>query len=202
MRSLIAFFPLLVLVAGCSKETPKKEDTPELITRATLTFAPVGSGLNVVVSATDPDGEGVQNIAADGPINLTAGTTYVLTIQLINGLVSPGAAGYDLSQEVAEEGHEHQFFFSWSDPTVFSNPTGNGNIDSAADPVNYTGGPHSKDANGRPLGLSTTWTTKGSGPSTGSFRLVLKHQPNLKSDTSDATVGETDLDLTFTLNLP
>ena len=95
------------------------------------------------------------------------------------------------------------FFFAWTNNT-FSNPTGNGNIDSRADAVNYTGGNNSKDANGKPLGLTTTWTstsTLGTGTLSGTFRVLLKHQPDLKTDLSDSNAGETDLDLTFTLNV-
>lgn len=190
------------LLSACSELDPVKEDTPELISRVTLTFTPMNTSVPIVeVTATDPDGEGVKNIVADGPINLSNATTYVLSIQLINGLAIPGTKGYDLTEEVAEEGDEHQFFFSWSDPIVFADPTGNGNIDQHGDPVNYSGGPSAVDVNGRPLGIFTTWTTS-TGTSAGNFRVVLKHQPGIKSETSDVTVGETDLDLTFTLTVP
>jgi hypothetical protein len=113
------------------------------------------------------------------------------------------APAYDVTAEVEEEGDEHQFFFAWSNNT-FSNPTGDGNIDKRADPINYTGGTNSVDANKRPLGLTTTWTTAtpaGTAALAGTFNVLLKHQPNLKTDTSDAKTGETDLDLTFTLNV-
>ena len=198
----------IVLLAGCSKDDPKKEDTPELVTKATLVFTSVGGGVPVTASATDPDGDGVQNIAVDGPINLLANATYVMTIELINGLVAPGQPGYDISSEVEAEGIEHQFFFSWESAPfanplpmdLFSNPAGDGNIDKGTDPVNYSGGSNSVDATGLNLGLTTIWTT-GANISTGKFRVILKHQPGSKTSTSDVTVGETDLDITFTLNV-
>jgi hypothetical protein len=186
-------------LSGCKDDDPKKEDTPELITKATLTFTPTG-GSPVVVTATDPDGEGVQNIKMDGPINLAKNTTYVLTLTLVNGLAQQGQDGYDVSAEVEAEGDEHQFFFSWTND-AFSNPAGNGNIDNRTDPLNYTGGQTSKDKNNRPLGLTTTWTASANAVSGGSFRVLLKHQPSLKSDTSDSNTGETDLDVTFTINV-
>jgi hypothetical protein len=184
---------------GCNDDDPVKEDTPELITKATLTFTPDGGGSAVVVTATDPDGEGVQDITVDSPINLTKDKTYVLTIALINELAEPSAPEYNITAEVEEEGHEHQFFFSWTND-VFSNPAGNGNVDNRADAVNYTGGSNSRDVNNRPLGLTTTWTSAASTAS-GSFRVLLKHQPDVKSDTSDSNTGETDLDITFTINI-
>lgn len=187
------------LLIGCSSDDPKKEDTPELVTKATLTFSSVGGGTPIVVSATDPDGDGVQDIIVEGPINLAANTTYGLAIELINGLVAVGQPGYSITSEVEEEGIEHQFFFSWTN-SVFSNPEGNGNLDTGTDPVNYQGGTNSVDANGLNLGLTTIWTTS-STIASGNFRIVLKHQPGSKTATSNASVGETDLDLTFILNV-
>jgi hypothetical protein len=194
---------LLVTFNGCKKDDPKPEDVPELITKATLTFTPNGGGTAVVITATDPDGEGVQNITVDGPINLATNKTYVLTLDMINGLAKPTDAAYKVTDEVEEEGDQHQFFFAWTNNT-FSNPAGNGNVDNRSDAINYSGGSNSKDKNNRPLGLTTTWTSStlvGTATLSGTFRVLLKHQPGLKSDTSDSNAGETDLDLTFTLNV-
>jgi hypothetical protein len=181
-------------LSGCDDDDPKKEDTPELITKATLTFTPAAGGAPVVVNATDPDNEGVQPIKVDGPINLAANTSYTLSITLINELADPSEEEYDITAEVEEEGDEHQFFFSWTN-NVFNDPTGNGNIDNVGDQVNY----EDEDDNGRPIGLETFWTTAGA--SSGTFKVLLKHQPDLKSDTSGSSTGETDLDLTFTISV-
>ncbi len=193
----------LMALNGCDDSDPKPEDVPELITTATLTFTPNDGGNPVIVTATDPDGEGVQDIKADGPINLLPTKTYVLTIELINALAKPTDPAYKVTEEVEEEGDEHMFFFSWTN-NPFSNPAGDGNIDNRADAVNYIGAANSIDKNKRPLGLTTTWTTvtlSGTSTVTGTFKVLLKHQPNLKSDTSDSKTGETDLDLTFTVNV-
>jgi hypothetical protein len=184
----------LSVISGCDDDDPKKEDTPELITKATLTFTPSGGGSPVVAIASDPDGEGVQDIAVDGPINLGAAKTYILTVRLVNELADPGDAEYNLTAEVEEEGDEHMFFFSWTN-NVFNDPTGNGNIDNRSDDVNY----EDEDANGLPLGLETFWTT--AGVSSGKFRILLKHQPDLKSASSTSSAGETDLDIEFTINV-
>ena len=201
-NSLITFILLLVVFLGCKPEDPVKEVTPELITKAMLTFAtvPVGTDSDIVVTATDPDAEGVKNIKVDGPINLVANKVYSLKIVLINELASPSDPAYNISDEVRTQGAEHQFFFSWTNNS-FSDPVGDGNIDNKADPVNYAGGVDSKDVNGRNLGLTTTWSTSTSGAAAGTFRILLKHQPGLKSDTSDSQTGETDLDLSFVINV-
>jgi hypothetical protein len=192
MFSLLAII-LLGFVAGCDSDDPVKEDVPELITKATLTFTPT-SGAAVVVTATDPDGDGVKDIEVDGPINLAANTDYTLSITLINGLAGASDPAYNITEEVEEEGDEHMFFFSWTN-NAFSDPAGNGNMDSRADAVNYL----DEDENSLPLGLETGWTTGAA--SSGEFRVVLKHQPELKSATSTSSAGETDLDISFTLNV-
>lgn len=185
----------VIYLSGCDDDDPQKEDTPELITGATLTFTPSGGGTTVTVTATDPDGEGVQDLTVDGPINLATNKTYTLTLELINGLLEPTEPGYDITEEVKEESDEHMFFFSWTN-NVFSDPAGNGNIDNRADDVNY----NDTDDTGLPLGLDTSWTTVAASAS-GTFRVVLKHQPDLKSASSTATTGESDIDLTFDINV-
>lgn len=203
LKSIASIFLVsaTLFLVSCSKDDPKKEDTPELITKATLVFTPSDGSAAVTVTATDPDNQGAQPIRVDGPINLAKNKTYVMTIELVNGLAQPTDPAYDISEEVEEEGYEHQFFFSWTN-NAFSNPTGDGNIDNAGDALNYTGGSNSKDKNGRNLGLTTTWTTANpTGTINSNFRLLLKHQPDLKTNTSNANTGETDLDITFALNV-
>lgn len=186
---------LLVFTSACSDDDePVREDTPELITKVILTFTPEGGGADVIATATDPDGVGLQNLTTDGPIELNASTRYVLTIELLNELASPGSAAYNITEEVEEEGDEHMLFFSWTN-NVFSDPAGNGNIDNRADALNYD----DEDVNSLPIGLTTSWTT--STPASGTFRVVLKHQPGLKSATSTVNDGETDLDIDFDINI-
>lgn len=201
MKSILKFskhlFILLLLVnvvlffSGCG-EDPVKEDAPELITKAKLTFTPLAGGNAIEVSATDPDGEGVQDIKADGPILLTKDKFYSLNITLLNELAQPTSPEYDLTAEVEEEGEEHMFFFAWTS-NLFSSPSGDGNIDNRNHEVNY------QDSDGtNPIGLQTNWQTI-STTGAGTFRILLKHQPDLKSTTSSSSDGETDLDLTFNL---
>jgi hypothetical protein len=185
---------LAIFFSSCGDD-PVKEDVPELITKASLTFTPTGGGAAIVATATDPDGEGVQNITTDGPIILQKGTAYTLTISLINELADISSPEYDITNEVEEEGAEHMFFFSWTN-NLFASPSGNGNFDNRADEMGY----EDLDDNGNPIGLTTSWLTISS-TGTGSFRVVLKHQPDLKSNTSTSADGETDLDVTFDLEI-
>ena len=113
----------------------------EVITDVTLVFTS-DAGAVVTASAQDPDGEGVQDLVVKDEIKLQSGTTYTLTFEVMNNLESPGE---DIGEEIAEEDDEHQIFFAWTEG-AFSNPTGNGNIDNASDPVNY----NDSDGNGNP----------------------------------------------------
>ncbi|GIV37633.1 MAG: hypothetical protein KatS3mg032_2012 [Cyclobacteriaceae bacterium] len=193
--AVFALAALLLGLSGCSDD-PVQENVPEMITKVTLTFTPVGGGgSTVTVNAVDPDGEGTQDLAADGPIELEDGVEYDLAITLFNGLLSPGSPGYDLTEEIEEEGDEHQFFFGFSDG-AFSSPTGTGNIAPSTGTVNY----RDEDANGLPIGLLTRWTA-GPVQSDKNFRIVLKHLPGIKSEGVTSDEGETDMDVSFVLHI-
>lgn len=191
---IYTFILSVITFSGCSDNDPKKEDVPEMITKVVLTFT--GGGTQQVVTATDPDGDGVQNIKTDGTITLSKNTDYVLTLQLINGLADPGDEAYDVTKEVESESHEHQFFYSWTG-NAFASPAGDGNIDNRSDALNY----QDKDANNFPVGLRTNWKTIDVGTKGAKFRVLLKHQPELKSTSSSSADGETDLDITFDLEV-
>jgi hypothetical protein len=197
---LLLFTGTLIFLSSCNDDDPEPENIPELVTKATLKFTPAGGGSVVTVTATDPDGEGVQDISVDGPINLTKGTQYTLSLELINGLYSPVDDDYNITTEVEEEGDEHQFFFRFSEG-VYSSPAGTGNIkdntSSLAGSINYL----DEDDNGLPIGISTSWTSAPVATSAKTFRVILKHQPDIKSSTSTSLDGESDLDITFALNV-
>lgn len=180
---------------GCDSDDPQKEDVPELITKVTLTFTPGGGGTPVTATATDPDGTGVQPLATSGPIVLTKGVTYSLELTLLNELAQSTDPEYDITAEVEEEGAEHMFFYSWTN-NVFSDPTGNGNVDSRTDLVNY----EDEDTNGLPIGLHTSWTSAAAAVS-GKFQVLLKHQPDLKTATSTSEDGEDDVNVTFDIQV-
>src|SRR5688572_16939762 len=103
-RVLIVISLAILLTAfGCEVEDPVREDVPELITKVTLTFTPA-VGDPVVVTATDPDGEGVQDFHVDGDIKLEATKSYSLSLALANGLLNPSEPEYNVTAEVEQEG--------------------------------------------------------------------------------------------------
>ena len=183
------------LLSSCSDDdAPEVENVPEVFTDVTLIFTNTANAADVVrASAQDPDGEGVQDLQILDPITLSANATYTLTYEILNSL--PVAGPEDIGAEILDEDNEHQFFFSFT-TDAFTDPTGDGNIDTAADDINY----NDTDENSNPVGLNTSWTT-GSALTGGSFRVKLQHQPGVKTSTSGSTDGDTDFDLTFVLNI-
>ena len=167
-------------------EAPPCENEEEIITDVVLTFTSEDSSSVVTATAQDPDGEGPLDLEVGGDIGLLPNTTYTLAITLSNEI-----EGEDITEEIEEEDEEHMFFFAWTEG-LFASPAGDGNVDSRADTVNYL----DEDENGLPVGLSTSWTTGDSVPN-GTFQVILKHQPDVKSDTSTVEDGGTDVDLTW-----
>ena len=181
-------FPLHIEEEGHSHGDDEEEEINEVV----LTFTPDNGEDAITATWFDEDGEGVGAPTID-EIELEEGVTYTMSITLANTL---GTDVEDITAEIQEEDDEHQFFFAFTDG-FFSDPTGDGNIDNGSDPLNYA----DEDDNGLPVGLSTTWTAGDHSENEGEFRIVLKHQPDLKTATSDATVGGTDIDITFPLHI-
>ncbi len=173
-------------------EAPPCENEEEIITDVVLTFTSEDSSSVVTATAQDPDGEGVLNLAATGPIELLESTEYTLSIELSNEI-----EGEDITEEIREEDFEHIFFFIWTDE-LFASPEGDGNVDNREDPVNY----NDEDGNGLPVGLSTSWTTACTEADVeGTFIVILKHQPGQKSGTSTFLDGGTDLDVEWDITI-
>jgi len=199
--SLLATLALAVSVTSCKKDEdlpvlpPAEENNPEIFTDIKLIFTDTNNASNVVEArAQDLDGIGTQELEVLDSIVLSTNTTYRLTYEIFNKL--GGEPGEDIGAEILEEDNEHQFFFTFSND-AFTNPTGNGNIDTASDPIAYD----DKDENGIPVGLKTLWTTSSTTLTDGTFTVKLQHQPNVKTATSGATDGDTDFNLTFDLDI-
>ncbi|MDA0193873.1 MAG: hypothetical protein O2887_02955 [Bacteroidetes bacterium] len=186
---LIISFILSLYVSCNDDDVPPAENEEEIITDVILSFDALGGVTTITARAVDPDGEGPESIQILDDIVLEPNKTYHLKIALENSV-----AGESITDEVAAEAAEHLIFLAWTDG-LFSDPDGNGNIDNRADPINYL----DQDSDGLPLGLETLWTTGEIGA--GNFRVVLKHQPGIKSSSSTVTQGETDVDLIWDLRV-
>ncbi len=195
---LLAILFSVITIIGCSNnddDAPEEENEVEVFTDVTLIFTNTADISDVVrASAQDTDGTGIQELQILNAITLAADTEYTLTYEILNAL-NP-ADVENIGDEILEEDNEHQFFYSFTEG-AFTNPTGNGNIDTAADPINY----NDQDENGNPVGLSTTWITASSTSFGKSFTVRLQHQPDVKTATSGSNDGDTDFALTFDLNI-
>lgn len=184
----LTIFSLAILMGCKDDEIAPEENEDKVITDVDLIFQEVGGGAPLAFSATDPDGEGPEDIVTED-IVLPAGKSFQLFIKIRNDIDN-----VDLTEEIEEEGADHMLFFGFTDE-LFDQPMGDGNIDSRVDQVNYI----DKDENNLPLGLITGWQTGAAG--SGTLRIVLKHQPGTKTETSDINVGSSDIDLTFPVTI-
>ncbi|AWX46001.1 hypothetical protein HME9304_03033 [Flagellimonas maritima] len=196
-RLLVLLFATFA-ISSCSDDddAPEEENDEEVITNVTLIFTNDADPNDVVrATAVDPDGEGIAELAEQDEITLSADTQYTLTFEILNALDPTDVE--DIGDEISDEDDEHQIFFSFT-TDAFDSPGGNGNIDTASDPINY----NDQDENGNPVGLSTSWTTPAASTTTGGiFTVRLQHQPDLKSATTGANDGDSDFDLDFVLNI-
>lgn len=168
-----------LLISSCGKD-PDPVNEEEVITTLTMTWTPEGSGSPVVFQFRDPDGEGGNApVISSGP--LVANTIYTVSMELLNETETPAE---DLTQEILDEGTEHQFFFATTQGITLS--------------FSYD----DTDANGAPIGLETTMTTGDA--ATGKLQVTLRHDLDkgatgvAQGDITNAG-GETDIQVEFDL---
>lgn len=176
---LIALLVIPVLFStSCSNDdAPVNEE--EVITTVTTTL--VGGGQIITLTSRDLDGDGPNAPVVTVTGNLTAGITYTGSTTFLNELVNPAE---DITEEVEEEGVDHQVFYQ---------------LPSSVGTVTYT----DTDANGKPIGLNFTLVAGTSG-TTGTLTVTLRHLPN-KSATGVAAGditnagGNTDAAVSFSI---
>ena len=175
-----------ITLTGCKKDpdevvkpTPPNEN--ELITTFKLVMKDDSNpeSLPLVFTWRDIDGDGPGLANPWDTLRLKSNTTYSTSLLLLDETKTPADT---ISDEVDEEGDEHQFFYKATDALLT---------------VAY----EDRDENGVPVGLFTKITTKAAG--TGSLNIVLKHQPDVKpkSGSGDETKGSTDINLTFVVEV-
>ena len=173
-----AFF--MILFSACEK-TPIIPNEEEVITTLHYELTPNGGGATVLLTFQDLDGDG-GNAPTITNGTLAANETYTGNLVLLNETTTTVDS---ISNEVLEEGTEHQFFFE---------STVNGLS------VQY----NDTDNNNNPLGLSSLLTTTTAGA--GTLKITLRHEPNkqdtgvIGGDISNAG-GETDIEVTFNIDV-
>lgn len=175
----IAFGVFIIgsLLTACKKDKGE-ENEEEVITTMKLTFEPEGGGTTLTYQVDDADGPG-GNAPIQDEIVLAPSKTYHVTVQLLNKTANPVE---DITLEVEEEGEAHRFYYQ---PSAGSNITVTG-LDN--------------DANGVPLGITSTWTTGAA--ATGTIVITLRHyggNPPGKAapDPVNSSKSSTDIEATF-----
>lgn len=180
--SLLALIAVTTLFYACDDDDPFIPVEEEVITNLTLVLTPDGGGSTVTLTFSDPDGDG-GSAPTITTAPLAANTIYTGAITLLNESVTPVE---DITSEIAAEQEEHQFFYVIS--------AGTNLMAEYAD----------QDADGNPVGLTSTYTTGDS--STGEMTVILRHEPNkdatgVKEGDSTNAGGETDIEVTFPIEI-
>ena len=178
----LSFIAFAAVLSCNDNDDPIIINEEEVITTVTATLTPVGGGTIITLQSRDLDGDGpnVPVITISG--NLAPNTTYSGAIEVLNETVTPAE---NITEEVEEEGDEHQFFFT---------PTNNVVTVAYAD----------MDINGDPIGIEFTLTT--TNPSSGNLTVTLIHEPNKNAagvSSGDITNagGEIDAEATFAIGV-
>ncbi|CAM1354563.1 type 1 periplasmic binding fold superfamily protein [Tenacibaculum insulae] len=170
-----------IVVTSCSDDdTPEHIHEEEVITTMKVVLTPT-TGPAITIESRDLDGDGPDVPVITEGI-LAANTTYSAVITLLNETESTPE---DITEEVAEEAEEHQFFYKAT--TIASTFTYEDN-----------------DLDGNPIGINFTVQTADAG--TGSYTITLKHEPNksganVKEGDITNAGGETDIEVVFPITV-
>lgn len=199
MNRFPRFFPvlaaaLLLTFSACDSNEPDPEGgagEEEVITLVRLTLTPQDGGAAVTADATFDEAGAQQDIDT---INLQAGTTYDVSIDLQNTLESPPES---ITAEIRDEEPEAHRFFYVPQGDIVDNLTVS-NLDT--------------DPNGDPLGLSFDLAVTGGDGESGELRVKLRHYEedatlpdDKQNDTATAPevpgVVENDVDIAFPVTI-
>jgi hypothetical protein len=170
-KFLVATLSIIFLISTLDSCKPKENDNPEeVITTLKLTFS---EGSNTkVFQFKDADGLGGGLDGVADTIVLDSSKNYRLVVEVLDESTSPLTV---VSDEILNEGVDHQFFFNISTGLMMTH---------AYDDL---------DSKGLPIGLSNKINS--STASTGTLRVNLKHQPSTKNGSQ--AIGSSDIDVSF-----
>ncbi|MFY0714159.1 type 1 periplasmic binding fold superfamily protein [Seonamhaeicola sp. NFXS20] len=178
IKLLALFFVSSLVFVSCSSDDDNDDHDHEEELITTVTYTLTNGNDVITLEFEDLDGEGGADGTTTVSGNLSANTTYTGSIKLLNETEDPAE---DITEEVEEEGDEHEFFYSStiSDITITK---------------------EDEDEDGNPIGIETTLTTGEAG--SGSLTIILKHEPTKPNDgTSTGAGGSTDVEVTFSIEV-
>jgi hypothetical protein len=146
----LAFAVVSISLVSCSNDDePVNEE--EVITTVVTTLT---NGNNVItLTSRDLDGDGPNQPVITSNGTIQANTLYQGQVTFLNETVSPAE---NITEEVEEEGLEHQLFFQ---------------LPSSLGTISYS----DEDENGNPIGLRFTYNTNTA--ATGNLIITLRHEP-------------------------
>ncbi|NJM78417.1 MAG: type 1 periplasmic binding fold superfamily protein [Flavobacterium sp.] len=180
LKSITVLAIALIAFSSCNNDddvtTPVNEE--EVITTVRVTL--IGGGQTISLVSRDLDGDGPNAPVVTVSGNLITGTTYVGSTTFLNELANPVE---DITEEVEEEGADHQIFYQL--PSTLGTITYNAN---------------NVDANGNPIGVD--FTLIAGTASTGNLTITLRHLPNkTASGVANGNIanagGSTDAEVSF-----
>src|SRR6188472_2585651 len=104
---ILATLCLSLFLHGCKDDDLGSINEEEVITTLKLTLTPIGGGTAAVLQFRDIDGGG-GNAPVITTDTLNANTNYNVAIEVLNESVNPVG---NITDEIAEENEDHQFFF-------------------------------------------------------------------------------------------
>jgi len=175
----------LISFSSCSDDdsatTPVNEE--EVITTVTATFLPTsGGGTTVQLSSRDLDGDGPDAPVVTVSGNFVAGASYSAQVKFLNELANPAQS---ITEEIHEEGDQHQIFFQHNNLGQFT----------YAD----------QDVNGNAIGLDVNYTASAT-PVNGTLTITLRHEPNktapgVAGGNIASAGGSTDAEVSFPITV-
>jgi hypothetical protein len=187
LKTIAFVFSLATIFTSCSNDsdaTPVNEE--ELITTITAVFTPEGGGTAITLESKDLDGDGPDAPAITISAPFAQNTTYNGVVTFENESVNPAE---DITEEILAEAEDHQIFYQ-------KTGTLNG--------FSYSTNADNFDANGKPVGLQTVFTTTTA--ATGTLKIILIHLPNKSAaGVSDGDItnagGGTDAEAIFNITV-
>lgn len=166
------FILLAALTVGAaSLSSCKKDKDTEQESITTVIVELTSSSFNDTFTWEDLDGPG-GNAPVITPMTLPANGVFDAKVRILDRSKSPEE---DITKEIKEEDDEHLLTFSVSG-------------------ANLTVAYADTDSNGKPLGLSTRWSTGAS--STGTLIIRLYHEPSNKDNLNNPG-GDIDIEVSF-----
>ncbi|HEY4110753.1 hypothetical protein [Puia sp.] len=202
---------ILATIAGCNKKESTVTPAPpsnEFLTTVELKLtntADATDTLTAIWRQLDPTGAASPD-TSKAAMTLRANATYSAQVILLDETQNPAVV---VSDEIRQRANYHLFFFQPT-PIAPGNlvigtnstdiPVSDGTVTSATGPyLNLVVGRTDQDSNNPPLPVGLTDNFATGAASTGSLRVVLRHQPNVKNGTYDP--GSADLDVNYSVTI-